>query len=84
MIIGKKEKKQTEQNITKKTDLLTFGKFKGKSIQFILMEQPSYICWLYENDIVSISDDIVIEAESEGSGIVEDWLGDYGDFGNQD
>ena len=53
------------QNITKETDILTFGKFKGKSIQYVLIEEASYICWLYENDIVSFIDaeDIAIKAE---------------------
>ena len=68
-IIGKKSEKSSKPVITKKTDLLTFGKFKGKSIQFVLYEQPSYILWLNENDILSISDDIVIEAEN----LEDDW-----------
>lgn len=52
-----------------RTDFLTFGKHKGRTIQYILDEEPSYIIWLVEEDIVEIPDDIYQEAqELDGSG----------------
>jgi hypothetical protein len=62
MVIGKKVSPH-RLVIKHRTDLLTFGKYKGKSIQFILAEEPSYILWLHEQEIVSIPEDIIIDAE---------------------
>lgn len=53
------------QTVTKKTDLLTFGKYRGKSVRWILLEEPSYILWLHEKEIVSFPEDLIIEAEEE-------------------
>ena len=51
------------QKVTKVTDILTFGKYKGKNIDFVLGEEPSYLLWLDENEIVEFSDDIYNLAE---------------------
>lgn len=59
------------QTIKAKTDLLTFGKHKGHSIEFVLATEPSYVLWLNENGVVEIPDSIVLEAE-ENDGYDED------------
>lgn len=52
------------QVIHSKHDVLTFGKFKGKTIEIALLNDPGYILWLYENEVVELPEDIVIEAEN--------------------
>lgn len=46
------------QTIKAYEDVMTFGKFKGKTIGEIVDEQPSYIMWLVENEIVECDDEI--------------------------
>ena len=65
-----------------KNDILTFGKFKNKTIQWIFDNHPQYIVWLDEN-VKTISIDQYIVAQciencndgcSEGDGY--DWYQD--------
>lgn len=53
----------TQQIITKESDILNFGKHKGQSIAMVLIDDPQYILWLYEKDIVKFPEDLVIRAE---------------------
>jgi uncharacterized protein (DUF3820 family) len=39
--------------------VMTFGKYKGKSIAEILDVNPSYIIWLYDNNVLSIDDKVL-------------------------
>ena len=41
---------------------MKFGKHKGETIQEILNSDPSYIIWMYENDVMELGDDIVEDA----------------------
>ena len=50
-------------HITKKTYVLNFGKHKGHSIAFVIENDPGYILWLSEQEIVEFSDDILDEAD---------------------
>jgi uncharacterized protein (DUF3820 family) len=45
------------------TDRLTFGKYKGKSIQYILDTEPGYIVWLEEENVLEMPEDIYQEAQ---------------------
>lgn len=45
-------KKKYTQIITKESEILTFGKYKYQTIQHILRNDPSYIIWLHEKEIV--------------------------------
>ena len=42
--------------------VMPFGKYKGKTLIQILDENPSYIIWLSENDVVEIPDDLLTMA----------------------
>lgn len=42
--------------------VMTFGKYKGKTLLKILDENPSYIIWLTENDVVKVPDDLLTMA----------------------
>jgi hypothetical protein len=53
------------QTVTNKTDLLSFGKYKGKSVSLILKTQPGYILQLHAAGLVEFPEDLVIEAEEE-------------------
>jgi hypothetical protein len=47
----------------KKDYVLTFGKYKGKTLEFILHERPSYIIWLSENIAnIKIDEDLLTDA----------------------
>lgn len=48
-----------------KTDVLTFGKYKGMTVRYILDVDPSYILWLDEEKICSISQSILDNATDE-------------------
>jgi hypothetical protein len=51
------------QKVINKNSIITFGKYKDKSVRYILSVEPSYILWLHEKGIVEFPDDIVEEAE---------------------
>lgn len=72
--LGFKAPSYNKTPITKKSDTMKFGKYKDRTVQSILLTDPSYIMWLHRNDIVSIDEDIVIEAE-----VLEYEEDEYGD-----
>ena len=44
--------------------ILTFGKYKDMSLYYILDNDPSYILWLDENNVLeNIDEDVLAEAE---------------------
>lgn len=45
--------------------VLTFGKYKGRSLGWVLGNDPSYIIWLVDNDALSVADELVEEAKSK-------------------
>lgn len=49
--------------ITNKLEKFSFGKYKNRSIQWILMNDPKYIIWTYQNaKTINYSDNILLEA----------------------
>lgn len=42
---------KTQIKITLKTreDVMTFGRYKGRTIEEMLEEAPDYLCWAHEN-----------------------------------
>lgn len=53
------------QVVTGYQDILTFGKFKGKTVRWIANEEPSYIIWLDEEKIVTFPDEVLDNAISD-------------------
>ena len=54
---------KTHVMITNKLERFSFGKYRNKSIQWILMNDPKYIIWTYQNlGTVNYSDNILLEA----------------------
>jgi len=51
------------QVVKHKTDVFTFGKFKGKTVRHVLENDPSYIIWLHEEKIVEFPQSILDNAE---------------------
>jgi uncharacterized protein (DUF3820 family) len=47
-------------------DVITFGKHKGKTVQYIIDKDPNYILWIQQNSIRNISFD--------GGVIMDAWL----------
>ena len=50
------------QIVTSGEDVLTFGKFKGETIQYVLDNEPHYIIWLDDSGIVDMDVSILDEA----------------------
>jgi hypothetical protein len=53
------------QVITDPIDIINFGKYSGKTIEFIIQNNPYYIFWLDDNKIVSFSQNIIDSAIME-------------------
>lgn len=68
-------KSNFRQIITKKSEILTFGKYKYKTVQHILRTEPSYILWLHEEKIVKFPQGILDNAEDS---VIEN--DDYGNY----
>ena len=59
--------------------VMPFGKYSGKKLVEILDENPSYIIWLSENDVVKVPDDILTMARHDTmSPDFEDLHSDWG------
>lgn len=75
------------QKITKESEILLFGKFKHKTIQHILRNEPSYILWLQEEKIVKFPEEILEKALDlhEERNPFDDWE-DYAEvhYGDRD
>lgn len=67
------------QTINDKQFVMPFGKFKGKTIEFILDCEPWYISWLNEKTDLDFDHKILDEAENgPETGHLPEW--DNGDF----
>ena len=42
-----------------KTDIIGFGKHKGKSFYEVAVDYPAYIIWLHDEKIIPISEDLL-------------------------
>ena len=42
---------------------LTFGKHKGRSIQYMIDNHPDYMMWVLEEEVMELPEDIVAEIE---------------------
>lgn len=43
--------------------VLGFGKHVGRAIYWVLVNDPGYIVWLVDNDVLSLGDEIYMEAK---------------------
>ena len=50
--------------MTCKTDLLGFGKHKGKSLYEVAIDYPAYIIWLHDEKIIPISESLLNTAKN--------------------
>ncbi len=50
--------------------VMEFGKWKGKAIWWIVKNDSSYLVWLVDNHILSVSDEIYAECKDS------DWMDD--------
>ena len=51
------------QVIKSREDVFVFGKHKGHTVQIVLDEDPGYIVWLDEEEILVFPDDIYQKAQ---------------------
>ena len=42
---------------------LTFGKHKGRSIEYMIENHPGYMAWVVENEVMELTNDIIQEIE---------------------
>lgn len=57
------------QTVKSYDDVITFGKFKGKTFGFIAEKQPSYLCWLNDEEIVDMPEDMVEAALNDSEAL---------------
>ena len=50
--------------MTYKTDIIGFGKHKGKSFYEVAIDYPAYIIWLHDEKIIPISEALLNTAKS--------------------
>jgi hypothetical protein len=78
-------KASIRQKVTKKSDVITFGKYKGVTVADILSKEASYILWLDTKEIVDFSEDLIEIAETKANEQHREWLYDhYEDTGEHD
>ena len=53
------------QTVTTYNDTLAFGKHKGKTVRWIVDNNPEYIIWLDEESVVEFPEDILETAREE-------------------
>lgn len=41
------------------TDTMPFGKHKGEQIEDLIYDQPGYMAWLVEEDVVTLDHEVV-------------------------
>lgn len=63
-------------------EYLNFGKYKGQKILNIAIEDPNYIVWLSENNIIEIDGDILSSCLHDT--MAPDWEDLNSDWGNRD
>jgi hypothetical protein len=44
--------------------MITFGKFKGKTIEEVIEIEPSYIVWLHGKKLIEIDDETLRKAKN--------------------
>lgn len=54
------------ETISDRKHVMTFGKFKGETVQDILDNDPQYLCWLVEHTDFDLHADLLEEAENNG------------------
>ena len=47
------------QTINDYDDIFTFGKYKGKTVDWVAEHNPGYIVWLHENKVAEIDEEIL-------------------------
>jgi uncharacterized protein (DUF3820 family) len=70
------------QHLDSIKDVMGFGKHNGVSVADVCHDEPSYLMWLYEKEIITIDDGLLqiimeaIESHREPSDYYEDWEGE--------
>jgi hypothetical protein len=44
--------------------MITFGKFKGKTIEEVIETEPSYVVWLHGKKLIEIDDETLRKAKN--------------------
>lgn len=44
----------------KLTDTMPFGKHKGEQLEDLLYDDPDYLAWLYDNDVVEFDETLLM------------------------
>lgn len=59
-------------DILKLEDVLTFGKHKGKTVEYVIEHYPKYVNWCLDNEIFDLT--------SKGHDLLEEYLNDLLDW----
>ena len=52
-----------QQDIDSYDDVLRFGKYRGRTMSEVLSEDPDYLNWLADEEIVDFSEEMLEELE---------------------
>ena len=52
-----------KQNIRSVSDVLNFGKHKGKTVEWVIENEPGYILWMHDEKVARITKEIVDMAD---------------------
>lgn len=63
--------------VTSVSYVLQFGKYKGWTIDQVLLEKPSYIEWVIDKEILDLSEEVLHEVEER---LYRDRYDDFYDY----
>lgn len=66
-------KSRPAYQIKARSDVMTFGQYKDRTVEWVLEKHPEYIVWLHEEKICEIPSDILVEAEEADNWNYIDW-----------
>lgn len=76
-IMGLHEKTVRRDPINDRETVLTFGKYKGFSIDDVMDAEPQYLVWLHHNnDYFELDADLLDEAEGYSTNRNNNWNGE--------
>ncbi len=41
------------------TDHISFGKYKGEQIEDLIYDDPGYMAWLYEEEVIAFDEEVI-------------------------
>ncbi len=52
-----------KQDNVRLSDVLDFGKYKGEQVEDLLDDDPQYLAWCHDNDVIEFDVEVIAELE---------------------